>query len=47
MTLRTRGGSRVFAGPSAILITDPDGHPAPLISLFVPGEGPAPARRES
>ncbi|WP_369256897.1 hypothetical protein [Streptomyces sp. R35] len=42
LTLRTHGGSRAFANPSATLLTDPDGHPALLVSLFVPREGAAP-----
>ncbi|MFI6336578.1 hypothetical protein [Streptomyces sp. NPDC050535] len=42
LTVRTHGGSRAFANPSATLLTDPDGHPALLVSLFVPREGAAP-----
>ncbi|MFF4348338.1 hypothetical protein [Streptomyces sp. NPDC001530] len=42
LTPRTHGGSRAFANPSATLLTDPDGHPALLVSLFVPREGAAP-----
>jgi hypothetical protein len=42
VTLRTHGGSRAFANPSATLITDPDGRPALLVSLFVPREESAP-----
>jgi hypothetical protein len=40
--IRTHGGSRAFANPSAALITDPEGHPALLVSLFVPREESAP-----
>ncbi|MEV1022518.1 hypothetical protein [Streptomyces sp. NPDC050264] len=40
--LRTAGGSTSFANPSATLLTDPDGHPALLVSLFIPREGAAP-----
>ena len=39
LTVRTHGGSRAFANPSATLLTDPDGHPALLVSLFVPRRG--------
>ncbi|MEV0221465.1 hypothetical protein [Streptomyces sp. NPDC050704] len=39
---RTHGGSRAFANPSAALVTDPDGRPALLVSLFIPREGSAP-----
>jgi hypothetical protein len=42
LTVRTHGGSQAFANPSATLLTDPDGHQALLISLFVPSEGAAP-----
>ncbi|MFJ4835509.1 hypothetical protein ACIP79_37195 [Streptomyces sp. NPDC088747] len=42
LTVRTHGGSRAFANPSTTLLTDPDGHPALLVSLFVPSEGAAP-----
>ncbi|WP_405878636.1 hypothetical protein OG747_08385 [Streptomyces sp. NBC_01384] len=42
LTIRTHGGSRSFANPSATSLTDPDGHPALLVSLFVPREGAAP-----
>lgn len=42
LTLNTHGGSRAFANPSATLLTDPQGHPALLVSLFVPSEGAAP-----
>jgi hypothetical protein len=42
LTLRTHGGSRAFANPSASLLTDPDGRPALLVSLFVAREGAAP-----
>ncbi|WP_372352017.1 hypothetical protein [Streptomyces sp. KL116D] len=45
LALRTHGGSTAFANPSATLITDPDGHPALLVSLFVPGEGAAPGEK--
>lgn len=40
--IRTHGGSRAFANPSATLLTDPRGRPALLVSLFVPSEGSAP-----
>nr|WP_202538886.1 hypothetical protein [Streptomyces sp. SID8379] len=40
--LRTSGGSTSFANPSATLITDPGGHRALLVSLFIPAEGAAP-----
>ncbi|MFJ8822045.1 hypothetical protein ACIREE_09710 [Streptomyces sp. NPDC102467] len=40
--LRTGGGSTSFANPSATLLTDPDGHPALLVGLFIPKEGAAP-----
>ena len=40
--LRTPGGSRAFANPSAALITDPDGRPALLVSVFIPKEESAP-----
>ncbi|MFF7475617.1 hypothetical protein [Streptomyces sp. NPDC008092] len=39
---RTPGGSRAFANPSAALITDPDGRPALLVSVFIPKEESAP-----
>ncbi|MHA5047499.1 hypothetical protein [Streptomyces sp. SD15] len=42
LAVRTHGGSRSLANPSATLLTDPDGHPALLVSLFVPREGAAP-----
>ncbi|WP_405909511.1 MULTISPECIES: hypothetical protein [unclassified Streptomyces] len=42
LTLRTHGASQAFANPSATLLTDPDGHPALLVSVFVPSEGAAP-----
>ena len=42
LDIRTHGGSRAFANPSATLLTDPRGEPALLVSLFVPGEGSAP-----
>jgi hypothetical protein len=42
LTIRTPGGSRAFANPSATLLTDPDGHPALLVSLFVPKEESGP-----
>lgn len=45
LTIRTHGGSRAFAGPFVTPLIDPEGHPAPLVSLFVPREGSAP--RES
>ncbi|MEU1166677.1 hypothetical protein ABZ372_42525, partial [Streptomyces sp. NPDC005921] len=40
--LRTPGGSGAFANPSAALITDPDGRPALLVSVFIPKEESAP-----
>ncbi|MEU1018565.1 hypothetical protein ABZ383_05310 [Streptomyces sp. NPDC005900] len=43
LDVRTHGGSRAFANPSATLLTDPGGRPALLVSLFVPAEGSAPA----
>ncbi|WP_369212080.1 hypothetical protein [Streptomyces flavofungini] len=42
LDIRTHGGSRAFANPSATLLTDPRGEPALLMSLFVPAEGSAP-----
>ncbi|MDH6216980.1 hypothetical protein [Streptomyces pseudovenezuelae] len=42
LAIRTPGGSRAFANPSAALITAPNGRPALLVSLFVPKEGAAP-----
>ncbi|AZM52265.1 hypothetical protein DMA15_06380 [Streptomyces sp. WAC 01529] len=42
LDIRTHGGSRAFANPSATLLTDPRGRPALLVSLFVPREGSAP-----
>ncbi|MGW3413303.1 hypothetical protein [Streptomyces sp. NPDC000888] len=42
LTLRTHGASQAFANPSATWLTDPDGHPALLVSVFVPSEGAAP-----
>jgi len=42
LDIRTHGGSTAFANPSATLLTDPRGHPALLVSLFVPREGSAP-----
>ncbi|QEU95548.1 hypothetical protein [Streptomyces kanamyceticus] len=42
LDIRTHGGSRAFANPSATLLTDPRGQPALLVSLFVPDEGSAP-----
>ncbi|MCX4975901.1 hypothetical protein [Streptomyces sp. NBC_00620] len=42
LTLRTHGASQAFANPSATLLTDPEGHPALLVSVFVPSEGAAP-----
>lgn len=42
LAVRTPGGSRAFANPSATLLTDPEGRPALLVSLFVPREGSAP-----
>lgn len=42
LTIRTHGGSRAFATPSATPLTAPDGHPALLVSPFVPREGVAP-----
>ncbi|MET8686518.1 hypothetical protein ABZV77_20100 [Streptomyces sp. NPDC004732] len=38
LDIRTHGGSRAFANPSATLLTDPRGRPALLVSLFVPAE---------
>ena len=40
---RTPGGSRAFAGPSAVLLTDSGGRPAFLVSVFIPKEESAPA----
>ncbi|WP_369245357.1 hypothetical protein [Streptomyces sp. R41] len=42
LTPCTHGGSWASANPSATLLIDPDGHPALLVSLFVPREGAAP-----
>ncbi|MFC9847040.1 hypothetical protein ACFWFF_30080 [Streptomyces sp. NPDC060223] len=42
LTVRTHGGSLAFANPSAALLADPQGHPALLVSLFIPSEGAAP-----
>ncbi|WP_309484275.1 hypothetical protein [Streptomyces himalayensis] len=42
LAIRTHGGSRGFANPSATLLTAPNGRPALLMSLFVPREGAAP-----
>ncbi|MFG2499000.1 hypothetical protein ACGFSB_12425 [Streptomyces sp. NPDC048441] len=42
LAISTHGGSRAFANPSATLLTDPQGRPALLVSLFIPGEGAAP-----
>ncbi|MEU0964481.1 hypothetical protein ABZ357_03210 [Streptomyces sp. NPDC005917] len=42
LSLRTPGGSRAFANPSATLLTDPDGRPALLVSVFIPKEESAP-----
>ncbi|MFF4253144.1 hypothetical protein ACFY1L_18250 [Streptomyces sp. NPDC001663] len=42
VAIRTPGGSRAFANPSAGLVTDPEGRPALLVSLFVPKEESAP-----
>ncbi|MFD9907721.1 hypothetical protein [Streptomyces sp. NPDC059063] len=42
VAIRTHGGSRAFANPSATLLTDPRGEPALLVSLFVPSERSAP-----
>ncbi|MFI7343290.1 hypothetical protein ACIBUY_35740 [Streptomyces sp. NPDC050085] len=41
VALRTRGGSTSFANPSATVLTDPGGHRALLVSLFIPAEGAA------
>ncbi|MCX4668511.1 hypothetical protein OG453_17810 [Streptomyces sp. NBC_01381] len=42
LAIRTHGGSQAFANPSASLLTNPQGRPALLVSLFIPGEGAAP-----
>lgn len=42
LTIRTHGGSRALAGPSVPALIGPRGHPALLVSLFVPWEGMAP-----
>lgn len=42
LALSTHGGSRAFANPSATLLTDPQGRPALLVSLFIPAQGAAP-----
>ncbi|MFE0138628.1 hypothetical protein ACFWY6_44895 [Streptomyces sp. NPDC059037] len=42
LDIRTHGGSTAFANPSVTLLTDPQGRPALLVSLFIPGEGAAP-----
>ncbi|WP_409056649.1 hypothetical protein [Streptomyces sp. SYP-A7185] len=42
LALATHGGSRAFANPSATLVTDPQGRPALLVSVFLPAEGAAP-----
>ncbi|MFG2647626.1 hypothetical protein [Streptomyces sp. NPDC048436] len=42
LDITTHGGSRAFANPSAALVTDPQGRPALLVSLFIPGQGAAP-----
>ncbi|MER7835822.1 hypothetical protein ABTY98_07880 [Streptomyces sp. NPDC096040] len=42
LSLRTPGGSRAFASPSATPLTDPDGRPALLVSVFIPKEESAP-----
>lgn len=42
LTIRTHGGSRARADPSVPALIDPQGHPALLVSLFVPWEGVAP-----
>ncbi|MFE0173059.1 hypothetical protein ACFWZ2_12125 [Streptomyces sp. NPDC059002] len=42
LDIRTHGGSGAFANPSATLLTDPEGQPALLVSLFIPAEGSAP-----
>jgi hypothetical protein len=39
---RTHGASRSCADPSATLLTGPDGHPALLVSHFLPREGTTP-----
>ncbi|TGA98412.1 hypothetical protein E2651_30510 [Streptomyces sp. MZ04] len=41
LAIRTHGGSQAFANPSATLLTNPQGRPALLVSLFIPGEGAA------
>lgn len=43
-TVRSPKGSRVAADPPARPLTAPDRRPAPLVSLFVPKEEPAPGR---
>lgn len=42
LAISTHGGSRAFANPSATLVTDPQGRPALLVSLFIPAQGAAP-----
>ncbi|MFE3165191.1 hypothetical protein [Streptomyces sp. NPDC059224] len=42
LRLGTPGGGRSFASPSATLLTDPDGRPALLVSVFIPKEESAP-----
>ncbi|MFJ9965675.1 hypothetical protein [Streptomyces avermitilis] len=46
LAVRTHGGSRAFAHPSAALLSDRDGHPALLVSFFVPREGSAPGEAD-
>ncbi|MEV6754338.1 hypothetical protein [Streptomyces sp. NPDC051214] len=41
LTISTHGKSRAFANPSATLLTDPQGRPALLVSLFIPAQGAA------
>ncbi|MEV8316977.1 hypothetical protein AB0Q95_22690 [Streptomyces sp. NPDC059900] len=40
--ISTHAGSRAFANPSATLVTDPQGRPSLLVSVFIPQEGAAP-----
>ena len=42
LNIRTAGGSQAFANPSTTNITDPAGHPALLVSMFLPSEVAAP-----
>lgn len=41
LTIRTHGGSRPRAESSVTPLIDPEGHPALLVSYFVPREGVA------